>query len=137
MVELSGYVFSPLGDAGIYRASGHRLPPLLLAAADETFPESFKRLEHEYGLRAELEAGWAARPLELRRLDERMTLLREDPGGELLDRVLLADGPLQVTVFLRIAIALGDALRRMHARGLIHKDIKPANILADVTSGGV
>jgi len=137
VVELSGYLFSPLDDAGIYRASGPRLPPLLLAAADETFPESFKRLEHEYGLREELEAGWAARPLELCRLDERMTLLREDPGGELLDRVLLANGPLPVTVFLRIAIALGDALRRMHARGLIHKDIKPANILADLTSGSV
>ena len=29
------------------------------------------------------------------------------------------------------------ALRRVHERGLIHKDIKPANILADPASGGV
>ena len=109
-MELSRYEFSPLGDAGIYRASGQRLPPLLLAAADDTSPESFKRLEHEYALRAELEAEWAARPLELRRLNDRMTLVREDPGGAPLDRVLLADGPLPITVFLRIAIALGEAL---------------------------
>ena len=137
MVELSGYVFSPLSDAGIYRASHAGLCPLLLAAADDTFPESFKRLEHEYALKGELEAAWAARPLELCRHNDRPALVREDPGGEFLDRVLLASAPLQVTAFLRIAIALADALRRMHARGLVHKDIKPANILVNMTSGGV
>ena len=45
--------------------------------------------------------------------------------------------PLEIAKFLRIAIALVSALRRVHERGLIHKDIKPANILFDRTSGGV
>ena len=39
--------------------------------------------------------------------------------------------------FLHIAIPLASVLRRVHERGLIHKDIKPANILVDVVSGGV
>ena len=30
-----------------------------------------------------------------------------------------------------------SALRRLHERGLIHKDVKPANILVDIESGGV
>src|SRR6266853_880057 len=63
------------------------------------------------------------------RRDRRMSLVLEDPGGEPLDRLL--GRPLDVTGFLRIAIPLAVALRRMHARGLIHKDVKPANVLVD------
>jgi serine/threonine protein kinase len=36
-----------------------------------------------------------------------------------------------------VAIGLAVALGRLHARGLIHKDIKPANILAHVGTGRV
>jgi PAS domain S-box-containing protein len=52
-----------------------------------------------------------------------------------LDRLL--GQPLDVSHFLRIAIPLAVALRRVHERGLIHKDIKPANILVDAASDGV
>jgi serine/threonine protein kinase len=58
----------------------------------------------------------------------------EDPGGEPLDRLL--GQPLEATEFLRIAISLAAALRRVHERNLIHKDIKPANVLVDMASGG-
>src|SRR5258707_4596295 len=64
-----------------------------------------------------------------------MTLVLEDPGGAPLDRLL--GRPLDVSPFLRIAIPLAGALRRVHERDLIHKDIKPANILVDAASGGV
>jgi serine/threonine protein kinase len=64
-----------------------------------------------------------------------MTLVLEDPGGMPLDRLL--GRPLDVSHFLRIAIPLTGALRQVHERGLIHKDIKPANILLDTASGGV
>src|SRR5258708_2646117 len=64
-----------------------------------------------------------------------MTLVLEDPGGMPLDRLL--GRPLDVSYFLRIAIPVAGALRHVHERGLIHKDIKPANILLDAASGGV
>jgi predicted ATPase/signal transduction histidine kinase/GAF domain-containing protein len=96
---------------------------------------SVPQLEHEYALRAELDAAWAAHPVELSRHNGRSTLKLEDPGGTVLDRLLGA--PLGIAEFLRIGISLAWALRQAHARGLIHKDIKPANILVDVASGGV
>jgi serine/threonine protein kinase len=62
-----------------------------------------------------------------------MALALKDPGGAPVDRPL--GRPLDVSQFLRIAIPLAAARRRV--RGLIHKDIKPANILLDAASSGV
>ena len=137
MKELSSYVFSPLreGDIALYRGSGNGLTPILLAAAEEGSLGCVERLEHEYGLKAELDADWAARPVALTRYNDRVTLVLEDSGGAPLDRLL--GRPLEFLQFLRIAIPLAGALRRVHERGLIHKDIKPANILMDAASGGV
>src|ERR1700680_3749430 len=137
MNELSGYVLSPLreGDIALYRGSGIGLAPILLVAAEETSLGCVARLEHEYALRAELDADWTARPVALTRYNHRFALVLEDPGGAPLDRLL--GRPLDVPHFLRIAIPLARALRQLHRRGLIHKDIKPANILVDVATGCV
>ena len=137
MTELSSYAFSPLREGGftLCRGSGHGLTPILVVAAEGASLDPLRQLEHEYSLKAELDAAWAVRPVELSRRNDRMTLVLEDPGGEPLDRLL--DRPLEVTEFLRIAIPLATAIRRMHERGLVHKDIKPANILANRTSGEV
>ncbi len=137
MKELSSYVFSPLreGDIALHRGSGSGLAPILLVAAEETSLDCVERLEHEYALKAELDADWAARPVALTHYNDRMTLVLEDPGGVPVDRLL--GRPLDVAHFLGIAIPLAGVLRRVHERGLVHKDIKPANILVDAANGGV
>jgi serine/threonine protein kinase len=42
---------------------------------------------------------------------------------------------MEIENFLRLAVALSAALRHLHERGLVHKDIKPTNILVNVVSG--
>ena len=137
MNALSSYVFSPLrgGDIALYRGSGNGLAPILLVAAEGTSFGCVERLEHEYALKAELDAEWAARPVALTHYNDRMMLVLEDPGGTPVDALL--GRPLDVSHFLRIAIPLAGALRQMHERGLIHKDVKPANILVDAARGRV
>src|ERR1700757_845835 len=137
MNELLGYVFSSLreGDIALYRGSGNGLTPILLVAAGDTSPGCVERLEHEYALKSELDADWAARPVALTRDNGRTTLVLEDPGGTPLDQLL--GRPLDVSHFLRIATPLAGALRHVHERGLIHKDIKPANILVKTAGSGV
>jgi serine/threonine protein kinase len=48
-------------------------------------------------------------------------------GATLADR--LRDGPLPVAETVRIGVALADALVFIHARALVHRDIKPGNVL--------
>src|ERR1700730_12511585 len=108
---------------------------VVLPAAEHPTSDSLNRLTHEYGLKDDLDDAWAARPVALTHHNERMTLVLKDPGGAPVDRLL--GRPLDVSRFLRIAIPLAGGLRQVHERALIHKDIKPANILVDAASDGV
>ena len=97
--------------------------------------ECVNRLAHEYELRSHLDSTWALRPLELVR-DRGQTLLVVDyTGGEPLDR--LVRQPMEIGQFLRLAVALCGAIGQLHGRGLIHKDIKPSNVLVDLETGWV
>jgi serine/threonine protein kinase len=62
-------------------------------------------------------------------------LVLSDPGGEPLDRLI--GPPMEIGTFLRLAVALSGALGRLHERGLIHKDIKPTNVLVNSATGHV
>jgi serine/threonine protein kinase len=135
MTELSVHAPEILwedGDLLLYRAvpDGEALP--VLAAMPSTAPpsrEAIARLQHAYKLRDQLDPAWAARPLRLVTERGRLTLLSEDPGGEPLLRLM--GHPWEIASFLRFAIGLAAALARFHERGLIQKDIKPANILVN------
>jgi serine/threonine protein kinase len=117
-------------------ADGDRNPVfVVIPAAEQPTPDGLNRLMHEYGLRDDLDVAWAARPVALTHYNDRMTLVLEHPGGTPAGRLL--GRPLDVSHFLRIAIPLAVALRQVHERGLVHKDIKPANILVDPAGGGV
>ncbi|AKU98707.1 Signal transduction histidine kinase CheA [Labilithrix luteola] len=99
--------------------------------AEQPTRESVERLQHEYALREFIDREWAARPSALSAADGRLSLVLEDPGGE----VLSPARPWALIPFLRVAIGIAKALGALHGRGLIHKDIKPANILVDASSG--
>ena len=115
---------------------GNRLPVLLVgAAADHPSRSTLDRLEHEYELKDELDRAWAAPPLALIRDAGRTVLVLDHPGGEPLDRLL--GEPMEVGRFLHLAIAITSALGKLHQRGLIHKDIKPTNIVVDRADGHV
>jgi predicted ATPase len=138
-MDFSAYEFSSLREDQftLHRGLSDRLEPILLVACSDEYPSplSLQRLEHEHALRADLDAEWAVRPVELVRHEGRLILVLEDPGGEPLERML--GRPMDVSQLLRIAVPLASVIGRMHAQGLIHKDLKPANILVDASGGGV
>jgi serine/threonine protein kinase len=139
MSEHVGYLLEPLRDSAeftLYRGHEPGDPASVLVvapAAEQPSPQSRRQLEHECSLAADLDPAWTAWPVEVTRRDGRTMLILEDPGGEPLDWVLeRREGqPFELTRVVRIAIGLATALGRVHRQGLIHKDVKPANVLVD------
>src|SRR3954452_21684736 len=104
----------------------------VLAATHLPAPGSADRLAHEFALRHYLDGSWARGPLELVRKRGRTILILEWCDGQPLER--LVGAPMQVAQFLRIAVGLSAALRRLDEAGLVHKDIKPSNVLVDAAA---
>src|SRR5215510_2284479 len=108
---------------------------LLVPESERPAPETLKKLDHEYSLRDELDSAWAVRPLALSQQRGQTTLVLEDPGGKTLDQILA--GPMEATRFLRLAVILATALTGLHKKDLIHKDVKPSDLLVNPTTDQV
>ena len=78
MTELSARVLAKLreGEFTLYRGLGDGLASILLVTPAGEYPSlgSLQHLEHEYALRADLDANWAARPAGLIRREARLML---------------------------------------------------------------
>src|ERR1700761_7346537 len=140
IVEISEYVRECLREDEEFvlyraRASATEVPSVLLLTFASIYPrlESLKKIEHEYSLCHDFDTTWAIRPRAFSEFNGQKALVLEDPGGEFLHRLI--QGPMEITQFLRIAIGLSTALGQLHKRSVIHKDLKPANVLVDATTG--
>src|SRR5262249_13529752 len=143
LITVASQTFEPIRkdeEFILYRAQDGThadAPSLLLLTPAATRPtlQTLSHIEQEYSLRHELDSAWAVRPLAVSEHFGQPTLVLEDPGDETLDRLLTE--PMEITRFLRLAVGLATALSGVHKRGLIHKDVKPANVLVNPVRGQV
>jgi len=157
-MDLSAYTLAPLHQDGEFVlcrgraiASPPPHPPSVLVsvlASDHPAPARLRMLEHELAFRDDLDSTWALRPIALAQYEGRQALIREDRQGESLARLLAkppvsrpfsghpsAEPALELGIFLRLAARLAGTLGEVHRRGIIHKDVKPANILVNLATG--
>src|SRR3984957_6538368 len=137
----SGHALEVLWEDGEFVLSrgvwdGEGLPLLAaMPSSAQPSPETLARLQPAYALREELDPPSAPRPARVELPKGRLRPLTKVPGGEPLLR--LTGRPWEIASFLRLAIGIATALAQVHQRGLIHKDIKPANVLVNCVTGQV
>lgn len=104
-----------------------------LAAQDPGFRERFEREAH---IAALLRSPYTVRLLDFGVTDHSYFLVMEFVEGASVGQVLAERGPLPPQEALRIAIDVARALEEAGARSVVHRDIKPDNILLS-SDGGV
>ncbi|MEU2587447.1 protein kinase [Streptomyces avermitilis] len=62
---------------------------------------------------------------------DRLWIVMELVDGRSLERIVMEDGPLGPGETARIGRELVAALRQVHAGGVLHRDIKPGNVLVE------
>ena len=143
--RLAGYrIQAPLGRGGmgmVYRAEQtgpHRPVALKLlldpATASQTFRERFLR---ESELAAAIDHPNVLPVYDAGETDGVLWIAMRYVDGIDLAALLARDGPLPAEQALAIAGQVAGALDAAHARGLAHRDVKPANILLAMDGGAV
>ncbi|WP_437320282.1 AAA family ATPase [Sorangium sp. So ce385] len=97
-------------------------------SAGRASPRAIARLRHEQVITREIAHPGVLRVLDVDESDGGPVLVLEDFGGASLDIVLRGER-LSLATTLRIGIHVADALASLHHAGIIHKDVKPHNIL--------
>ncbi len=115
----------------VYRGQReHDKQPVIIKLLKADYPsvELITRLKQEYRIPQSLCHPRIVQAISLENYQNRFALVLEDFGGlslkHLLETISL---PLESTI--EIAIQLAEALEAIHQQGIIHKDIKPSNII--------
>jgi eukaryotic-like serine/threonine-protein kinase len=135
-IKLGPYeIQSPLGAGGmgeVYRACDKRLDRIVaikvLASNVSSSPELKQRMEREGRAISSLNHPSICHLYDVGSQDGTDFLVMEFLEGQTLaDR--LRTGPLPLPEIYKIAIAVADALAFAHRNGILHRDLKPGNIM--------
>jgi hypothetical protein len=99
-----------------------RLPAASLSA------DARLRMEREAKVLAKLQSSWLSGVLELFQDGDQLCLVRPYVQGTTLRQRLLR-GPLDLVATLTVGRCLLSALKLVHAEGVLHHDIRPANLI--------
>ncbi|MBD2209952.1 AAA family ATPase [Nostoc linckia FACHB-104] len=140
MFGILGYEITEVVHEGIdtilYKGTSQtNQQPVILKVlkADNPSLEQIFRLKHEYKIRENLNLEGVVKVYSIENYEHRLVLVCEDFGGISLKQWLSKNQP-SLLCFLNIAVALARTLDSLHQQHIVHKDIKPANIIINPQS---
>lgn len=135
MIAIEGYEFSDQlyqsTQTIVYR--GHRQHDLLpvvakIQAAEYPSPKTMAKFRREYELGSQLNLPSIIQYYDRVRYKGDQAIIIEDFGAVALAELIPPNG-MDIPSFLRVATILAQALGAIHALRIIHKDVKPRNIV--------
>jgi len=111
--------------------------PIILKVLKEDYPtpEELTRYRQEYDITRHLaEVDGVVKAYNLEKHQNTLVMCLEDFGGESLKH-WLAERPFSFDELLTLAIRATEILGKIHQQNIIHKDINPANIVFNPTTG--
>jgi serine/threonine protein kinase len=118
-----------------HRSAGHRVA-IKVASTEKFDAEGLARFAREASLMARFRHPNIVRLYDVRQIAEgRVGIVMEYVRGVSLARLLAERKPLPFDLCKGILHDLGQALAHAHANGVIHRDVKPHNVLVEEGSG--
>ena len=104
--------------------------PVIIKTLKAEYPtlEEIARIRHEYQILHSLNIPGIIKPIELKPYEHGLALILEDFGGQPLKQYITSQKTNSIN-FLEIATQLAQIIEELHQNQIIHKDIKPENIL--------
>ncbi len=112
--------------------------PVILKTLTPTYPTpaQIAQLLHESEILKNLNLPGIVKFYKLEKYNHFPILILEDSGGISL-KEYLSNHQLELPEFLKIGIQLAETLGQLHEHNIIHKDIKPSNIIVNIETGDV
>ncbi|MCK6212466.1 protein kinase [Georgenia sp. EYE_87] len=134
--EVGGYrLLRRLGSGGMgsvheaVDADGRHVALKLLHPHIGTDPQARRRLAREVSLLHRVRDAGVARVLDAEVEDAEAFVVTELIDGPTLEEDVAADGPFAPEELSNLAHGLAEALRAIHAVGVVHRDLKPGNVM--------
>ena len=92
-------------------------------------PNARRRLAREVETMRRVRSPFVAEVLDTDVTSETPYIVTRYVPGRTLDEVVTQEGPLSGARLIRVAAGLADALAAIHAAGVVHRDLKPGNVM--------